>query len=345
VPFSDLIDQRHAKALLQAALASGRVSHAYLFVGPFSVGRLAAARAFAQALLCAEGGEDACGRCPACRKVASGAHPDLRVIAPGGRTEYGAERRAVGIEQIRELKREAAYGPYEGPRKIFIIEDAEAMRAEAANSLLKIVEEPPPGVVVVLIAESTEALLPTLVSRSQLIRFSFVPTRDIAEALVARFGLAEDRARFLATIAGGRVGTAFAAAAAGDAPFDRRHEVVETLGAVLRGDAVVRLDAAEALARQRDEIERWLDTALLWMRDVVVWQETRDDARLANLDLRREVAAWAAWADPKGLRRAASAIEAAKTDLASNLNPRIVLDTLFAGLDLGAPATGSPKRR
>ena len=336
--FAELIDQRRARALLQGALRSGRVSHAYLFVGPFGVGRLATARAFAQALLCAEGGEDACGRCAACRKIAAGAHPDLRVIAPGGRTEYGAERRAVGIDQIRELKREAAYGPYEGPRKIFIIEDAEALRAEAANSLLKIVEEPPSGVVMILITESTDALLPTLVSRSQPIRFSFVPAREIADALAARCGVPADRARFLAALAGGRVGAALAAAASGDEPFDRRREVLGTLDAVLRGDAVARLDAAEAVARQRDDIERWLDIALLWVRDVVVWQVTRDEAQLANLDSRGEVEAWAGWAAPEGLRRAVAAIEAAKADLLLNVNPRLVLETLFALLDLGTPA-------
>jgi len=345
MPFADLIDQRHAQALLRGALRSGRVSHAYLFVGPSGVGRLATARAFAQALLCAEHGDDACGHCPACRKVAAGAHPDLRVVAPGGRTDTGAERRAVGIDQIRELKREAAYGPYEGPRKIFIVEDAEAMRAEAANSLLKIVEEPPPGVIMVLIAESAAALLPTLVSRSQLVRFSFVPTREIADALVERFGVAADRARFLAALSGGRVGTAVAAAAAGDEPFDRRVEVLKTLDAVLRGDTVVRLDAAESVARQRDEIERWLDIALLWIRDVVVWQETQAPEQLANLDSRRDVAAWAGWANPEGLRRAAAAIEEAKVDLTRNLNPRLVLETLFARLDLGTPAAPSAATR
>ena len=179
-------------------------------------------------------------------------------------------------------------------------------------------------------------------SRSQLVRFSFVPTGEIADALVERFGVPADRARFLAALSGGRVGTAVAAAAAGDEPFDRRVEVLKTLDAVVRGDAVVRLDAAEAVARQRDEIERWLDIALLWVRDVVVWQETQDPAQLANLDSRPEVAAWAGWASSEGLRRAAAAIEEAKTDLGRNLNPRLVLETLFARLDLGTPAV--PRR-
>jgi len=341
VPFRDLIDQRHAQALLRGALRSGRVSHAYLFVGPSGVGRLTAARAFAQALLCAEGGDDACGRCPACRKVVAGAHPDLRVIS-AGRSETGAERRAVGIDQIRDLKREAAYGPYEGSRKVFVVEDAEAMRAEAANSLLKIVEEPPQGIVIILISESTTALLPTLVSRSQFVRFSFVSAPEIARALTERAGVPPDRAAFLAAISGGRVGVALAAAAAGEAPFDRRAEVLRTLELVERGDAVQRLDAAEAVAKQKDEIERWLDVALLWVRDVVVWQEAGEAAQLANLDARAEVVAWAARTSPAALRRTAAAIEEAKTNLRRNLNPRLVLETLFARMDLGAPAT--PRR-
>ena len=338
MPFRDLIDQRHARALLQGALRSKRVSHAYLFVGPSGVGRLTTARAFAQALLCVSGGDDACGRCPACRKVIAGTHPDLRIIS-AGRSESGAERRAVGIDQIRELRREAAYGPYEGPRKVFVVEDAEAMRAEAANSLLKIVEEPPSGIVIVLISESVTALLPTLVSRSQLVRFSFVPAPAVARALTERAGVSEDRAVFLAALSGGRVGAALAAATAGDAPFDRRADVLRTLEVASCGDVVQRLDAAEAVARQKDGIEEWLDVALLWVRDVVVWQETGDPAQLANVDARAEVITWAARTAPAALRRAAAAIEEAKANLRRNLNPRLVLETLFAAMDLGVAET------
>jgi len=343
MPFHDLIDQRHAQALLRGALRSGRVSHAYLFVGPSGVGRLTAARAFAQALLCASGGDDACGRCAPCHKVAAGVHPDLRVISPG-RSESGAERRAVGIDQIRDLKREAAYGPYEAARKVFVVEDAEAMRAEAANSLLKIVEEPPPGIVMILIAESTTALLPTLVSRSQLIRFSFVSAAEIARALVERAGVPAERARYLAAISGGRVGAALAAAAAGEEPFERRAEVIRVLDVVARGDVVARLDAAEAVAKQKDEIERWLDIALLWVRDVVVWHEMADASALANLDARREVAVWAGRTVSERLRRTAAAIEEAKANLTRNLNPRLVLETLFARMELGPPAA-APRAR
>jgi DNA polymerase-3 subunit delta' len=342
VTFRDLIGQRHAVMLLQGALRSGRVAHAYLVIGPAGVGRRAVAGAFAQTLLCETGGDDACDRCTACRKVRNGAHPDLRVIAPGG-GEGSADRRAVGIDQIRDLKREASYPPYEGRRKVFIIEGAEAMRAEAANSLLKVLEEPPPSVVIVLVAESAAAMLPTLVSRSQVVRCSLVSATEIARALTARAGVPAARARYLAAIAGGRIGVALAAAASGDEAFERRSAVVGVLAALGREDIVAQLAAAETVARARDEVEQWLDTAQLWMRDVIVWQETGDPALLFNLDLRDEVAAWADRIPGTRLRRAAGAIEEARANLRRNLNPRLVLEALFTDLSgaVGAGAAGA----
>jgi DNA polymerase-3 subunit delta' len=330
MPFRDLIDQQHAASLLRGAIQSAHISHAYLFVGPNGVGRITAARAFAGALLCPEGGDDSCGRCAACRKAADGAHPDLRIISPTGRTNTGAERRGVGIDQIRELKREASYPPYESRWHVFIVEDADAMRAEAANSLLKILEEPPPGIVIILIAESTAGILPTLVSRSQVVRFSFVPAPEIAQALTERYGIPAERARYLAALSGGRVGTALAAAGAGEEPFEHRTGVVEELDAVMSGDDAARLDVAEAVARRRDDIERWLDVALLWVRDVIVWQHAQDPALLVNLDGQAAIARWAARAGSERFRRSAEAIEEAKGHLRRNLNPRLVLEALFA---------------
>jgi DNA polymerase III subunit delta' len=341
MPFRDLIGQRDARAVLEGALRSSCISHAYLFVGSEGVGRRAAALAFAQALLCRRGGDDACGACDACRKVAAGTHPDLRIIAPGGRTESGAERRAVGIEQVRDLRRDAAYPPYEARWKVFIVEDAEAMRAEAANSLLKVLEEPPAQSVIVLISESEAALLPTLVSRSQIVRFSFVPAAEIAAALVERAGVPADQSRFLAALSGGRPGLALREAAEGPRALEFRQDVVRTLGAVAGGTPVRRLEAAEAVSRRKDEADRWLDTALLWLRDVAVWQAAHDPALLVNLDRRDQIAAWAQRARPDGVRDAAAAIETAKANLRANINPRLVFEHLFAGIRL-APNGNTP---
>lgn len=339
MPFRDLIGQPHARRILQGAVRSGRISHAYLFVGPAGVGRLFAARAFAQTLLCLAGGDDACGMCGPCRKVAGGTHPDLRVIAPG-RTDAGAERRAVAIDQVRDLKRDAAYPPYEGRWKIFIIEDTEQMRAEAANSLLKVLEEPPARTVLILLSESTEGLLPTLVSRAQLVRFALVPTAEIMDALTAR-RVSAAQARYLAAVACGRVGAALEAATAGEEVLARRNEVLRMLRTVEGGDVIAGLDAADAVARQKDEIERWLDVALLWFRDLAIWQVAGDPGLLANLDRQAEVVAGAARISGERLSRTVDAIEQAKAALRRNINPRLILETLFIqmGTVPGQPAS------
>ena len=331
MPFRDLVGQQQARLVLQGALRSGRVSHAYVFVGPTGVGRRAAARAFAQALLCERGEDDACGSCGPCRKVAAGTHPDLRIITPG-RTEAGGERRAVVIDQIRDLKRDAAYPPYEGRWKVYIIEDTEQMRAEAANSLLKVLEEPSASTVIILVSASTEALLPTLVSRAQLVRFTLVPAEEIVTMLISKASVSAERARFLAAMAAGRPEAALDAATAGDEPFARRQAVLATLREVRRGRIVAGLDAAEAVAKQKDEIEGWLDIALLWFRDLAVWRATGDATFLANIDLREEVAREAASSDAADLTRAVDAVEQAKAALRQNVNPRLILESLFTRL-------------
>jgi len=159
---------------------------------------------------------------------------------------------------------------------------------------------------------------------------------------VSRAGIPIERARFLATMARGRPAAAFEAAGAGDEPFARRLEVLTILRAVQRGDIVAGLDAAERVARQKDEIEGWLDIASLWFRDLAVWRMTQDPGLLANVDLRDDVVRDAAAAGRVAdLTQAVDAVEQAKDALRRNINPRLILETLFTRL--GAVA-GSPAR-
>jgi hypothetical protein len=168
-----------------------------------------------------------------------------------------------------------------------------------------------------------------------------VPAAEIASALTERAGVPPDQAPFLAALSGGRPGLALREAAEGRAALDFRQDVVRMLGTVAGGGPAARLEAADAVARRKDELDRWLDTALLWLRDVAIWQAARDPALLVNLDRRGQIAAWAERARPEGVRAAAAAIEAAKTNLRANVNPRLVLEHLFAGIRLAPPASGA----
>ncbi|QMV42208.1 DNA polymerase III subunit delta' [Cohnella cholangitidis] len=192
--FQHISGQERAKALLQNALASSRIAHAYLFAGPAGSGRREMANVFAQALFCVQGGNDPCGECLECRKVLHGNHPDLHVISPDGAT--------VKIEQIRTLQRELSYRSVGAGYKVYIIEGAETMTVQAGNSLLKFLEEPPSPVVAILLTPSAQAVLPTILSRTQLV--SFVPgDREALEKALVQEGKSPLLARAAVNLASG----------------------------------------------------------------------------------------------------------------------------------------------
>lgn len=161
--------QPRAVALLRQALESDRVAHAYAFVGPAGAGRMTTALAFAQALLCPQGG---CGRCNACRLAAGRRHPDLHVLAPTPPETNPKGARALRIGAIRELEREASLRPVMARRKVFVLDEAERMTGEAPQAFLKTLEEPPPGTVMILILPRARALPATVLSRCQVVRFA-----------------------------------------------------------------------------------------------------------------------------------------------------------------------------
>ncbi len=175
--FHAIPGQERAKSLLQHALRSGRIAHAYLFAGPEGSGRHDTALAFAQAIFCERGGDDACGECLNCRKISHGNHPDLHMVSPDGAS--------VKIEQIRDLQKELSYRSAGSGYKVYIIESAETMTVQAANSLLKFLEEPPSPVVAILIVPGVKAVLPTIVSRTQLVPFVPGDREEMEKRLVA----------------------------------------------------------------------------------------------------------------------------------------------------------------
>jgi DNA polymerase-3 subunit delta' len=183
--FDDVVGQERVAAYLKAAVTGGQTSHAYLFVGPQGSGKKTAAMLLACALICDDGG---CGTCPACQRVRRGAHPDVRVVTPEGAATYL-------VEQVRdELVPDMWLAPADGHAKVYIIERADALGDSAANAFLKTLEEPPPSVRIVLLTDDYDAVLPTIVSRCQVIRFAPVtPSRAVA-LLAERTGVGTDEA-------------------------------------------------------------------------------------------------------------------------------------------------------
>lgn len=185
-------DQPRATRLLSRALESGRVAHAYAFIGPPGTGRTSAARAFAAALLCAKGG---CGACRDCRFAAGRQHPDLHVIVPTPPEKNPKGTPLIRIDEIHELARKAALRPVMAPRKVFIIDEAEKLTSDSPEAFLKTLEEPSASTVIILILPTPRALPATILSRCQPVRFLPRPDAAVAEGVAAALKLvAEVRA-------------------------------------------------------------------------------------------------------------------------------------------------------
>jgi DNA polymerase III delta' subunit len=211
--FADLIGETRPVTVLRNAIRRDRVAHAYLFHGPDGVGKSTAARLFAQALNCQrvqDGAEDACGECRSCLFIAKGNHPDVQTVT----LELDEKRRQkteIAIDQVRELIHDAHLKRVLGRYKVYIIDPADRMNQYSANALLKVVEEPPREVVLILVASQPAALLPTIISRCQKVAFQLAGTAAISKRL-QQLGIGKPTAALLAALSGGRPGWAIRAA-------------------------------------------------------------------------------------------------------------------------------------
>jgi DNA polymerase-3 subunit delta' len=199
--FSEIIGQERAIGFLKGVMGRGKIPHAYLFAGIAGIGKTTAALALTQAINCKEPvNQGACGQCQTCRQVRSGNFPDLVFIEP--------DRQNIKIEQIRGLNRTLSFKPISGRYRVSIIRQAEVMTDEAANSLLKTLEEPPQNNILILNVTEPLALFPTIVSRCQKVLFRPIPVRAIVDWLVDNQSLEEDKAHVLAKISEGSLGKA-----------------------------------------------------------------------------------------------------------------------------------------
>ncbi|MFH1502251.1 MAG: DNA polymerase III subunit delta' [Candidatus Eisenbacteria bacterium] len=291
---SRIIGQDHAVGLLEGAFESGRLSHAYLFQGPDGVGKETTALELAAALNCEQDGLSGCGECRACRTAKGLTHPDIHLVFPMPTTLKPDEYAAILQAMVKNGYRDADFGrkvpiisvdavhsevvaranqrPYVGPWKVFVVADADAMSSEAANALLKTLEEPPKETVLVLTTSRPSALPTTVVSRCQRVPFVRLSGESVEKILVGdpRLGFDRKKARSAATVARGSVGRAVRTdKAAADAELAR---VASIMSGSRTRDVGSLLDEAGTLAFRlgREEQQHILDLMLLWYRDVLI---------------------------------------------------------------------------
>ncbi|HEY7061114.1 MAG TPA: AAA family ATPase [Chloroflexota bacterium] len=309
-----------AVALLDRSLAQESVAHAYLFTGPPGIGKYTLARAFAQALNCLE--PPRCGRCRPCRLIARDAHPDVRTLA------RPTDKKNLGIDEIKELREDAALKPLEARHKVYLLREAEDLSEPAANALLKTLEEPPAGVVLVLTAADASLLLPTVVSRCQHLRLRPLPWQTVVAHLQTAAGLAAPEAERLADLAAGRIGWALRAAA-DPAVLAAREQHLAQLGAALRGSTLERLQLGATLA------ESWSSRPDTVRETLATWRDWWRGRLLAGLGAPATTDGPAFAADAETSRQALERVQQTLADLDANVHPRLALEALLLGLPRG----------
>ncbi|MGC9398557.1 MAG: DNA polymerase III subunit delta' [Anaerolineae bacterium] len=268
-----IIGHRWVVRKLKLALERGTLPHALLITGPESVGKETLALTLAQAMLCTAPAvaDRPCRSCSACRRVDSRNHPDLRVVAP---QEEGG---TVKIDQIRDLQRALNLTPNESRCKIGVLTDFERATHSAANALLKTLEEPPSYAHLILLATSSDQLLPTIVSRTQHLPLHPLSRRVVTEGLVNMYQIPPERAQRLARLSGGRVGWAIQAL---EDPLHAQQieESVRRLFRLLESDLPTRFEVAEGLAEDDVKAHQTLEQWRTAWRDVLLLQTQNGEA-------------------------------------------------------------------
>ncbi len=324
--FAYLLGHEKPKALLQSAVAKNKMSHAYLFRGPDGVGKKRTGLTLAAYLNCKNPLEnDSCGRCASCRKYFSGNHPDLILVEPDGA--------AIKIGQIRKLKHQLTFSPLEARLRVVILEDVHTMRREAANSLLKTLEEPAPGNLLILTADLAGGLLPTILSRCQMIPFGPLNHEDMTRILLQEDGMEESLAFALAAVAEGSLGRAKLLWQ--ENLLSLRQEVVEglLLGQHDQAETIAHVfRLSEKAVALKENISELITLIRLWYRDLILVATGGPEGSIANKDLALYLPAAAQQWSLSQLQEKLHRLDLAEKQLLRNCSRSLVLETLFFDL-------------
>jgi DNA polymerase-3 subunit delta' len=317
----NVIGHEWAKELLQRQHQAGRMPQSLLLAGPHNVGKSTLARYMAQYLNC-RGEKKPCGVCISCRKVVSGNHPDVRIIDD--------DNEVLKIESIRQLQHELALSPAEGPYRVAVLAHFEKATASAANALLKTLEEPAAQVVIILTTPDISALLPTIVSRCQVVTLRPLPVIVVAETLQQQWHIEADRADLLAQLSSGRLG--WAVQAGSNKEFlKRRHQQLGDLVDILRMHRAERLDYAKDLSGDLITLRETLTLWLTVWRDLLLLKSGSQTA-IVNQDWQPTLEKLITYNTLAQIGQTVTQLKAALLNLDKNVNTRLNLEVLLLKL-------------
>ncbi|MEE5990286.1 MAG: DNA polymerase III subunit tau [Firmicutes bacterium ADurb.Bin354] len=326
--FSEIVGQKDIKEELSSAIATGHVSHAYIFHGEPRSGKEFIARAFAQTLLCEKVAEaegtlpEACDECHSCAQAKSRNHPDIIYVQHNKPNTIGVDDVREGILETVQIK------PYSSQYKIYIMEEAEKMTPQAQNALLKTIEEPPAYAVFLLLTSSTEALLPTVLSRCTVLNMMPVPDEDLRRYLINEESVPENRAEICIAFARGNLGRA--KAFANNEDFEKiRTNALSLMKNISRMDTSEIMNTLKEISGAGFDINDYLDIMAVWYRDILLFKATHDMNHLIFRDEISSIQKVAQSSDYEGIEEIIQALDTAKCRLRSMVDYELTMELLL----------------
>ena len=315
--FEAIIGHRQQIRLLENAIQHQRVAHAYLFEGPDGIGKRLVAQFFARIILCEN--SSGCGHCNACSQAAAGSHPDLHPVE--------AEGNSIKIEQIRGLQAQLVLRSFSGQGKVCLIDDADLMTREAANALLKTLEEPVAGTFIILISNHPEVLLPTILSRCQRVTFSRLPQQELVRHLRHELSVSSAEATVLAAISDGSFKKALGQNQ--DLYLKKRVELIQALSALSATSTIQTFEFAQYLKGEKDLLDEILGIFEMFYRDLLLHKQGQPETAMINQDLMPLIQQQVKLLTTPQILTRIEAVAQARTGLARNINVHLAMDHML----------------
>ncbi len=318
--FTDIVGQEQLKEHLQNALATNKVSHAYIINGERSAGKEFIARVFSMTLQCEKQETEPCGECHSCKQALGNNQPDIIYISH-------EKPNTIGVEDIRsQVNADIGIKPYSSPRKIYIINEGEKMTPQAQNALLKTLEEPPEYAVILILTMNVDALLPTVLSRCVVLNMKPVPDVLVKKYLMEQLAVPDYKA-----FARGNIGKAKMLASSEE--FEKVKDEAITLVKNINDMEISEIvKAIKKISEYKFDVNDYLDILMAWYRDVLFFKATKDVNSLVFKEEIQQIMKMSDRSTYEGIDMIVDALQSAKKRLEANVNFDLTMELLFLAI-------------
>lgn len=320
--FADIIGQEQLKEHIQNAIASNKVSHAYIINGERNAGKEFIARIFAMTLQCEKGGTEPCNECHSCKQALSHNQPDIVYISH-------EKPNTIGVEDIRvQINNDIGIKPYSSPRKIYIMNEGEKMTPQAQNALLKTLEEPPEYAVILILTDNVEALLPTIISRCVVLNMKPVSDTLVKKYLMEELGVPDYKANICVAFARGNIGKAKLLASSEE--FEKVKDEAITLVKYINDMEINEIvKAIKKIMEYKLDVNDYLDILTVWYRDALLYKATKDMNSLVFKNEIQQIRRVADRSTYEGIENIVKALQQAKRRLEANVNFDLTMELML----------------